>query len=58
MLNGSSCSKFKAWKTPPFPYSFKTISARQVTFGAISILIVGIRGLFEFFIMNTVKGMY
>jgi len=58
MLNGSSCSKFKAQKTPCFPYSVKTISARQVTFGAISILIAGIKGLFELLIMNAVKDMY
>jgi len=58
MLNGSSCGEFKPRKTPSFPCSFKTISARQVTFGAISILIVGIKGLFELLITNKVKDVY
>ena len=41
-----------------FPNSFKTISARQITFGVISILIAGIKGLFELLIMNTLKDVY
>jgi len=58
MLNGSSCSKFTSQKMPCFPYSVKTISARRVTFGVISILIAGIKGLFELLITNTVKDVW
>jgi hypothetical protein len=58
MLNGSSCSTFKTWKTPSFPHSFKTISARQITYGAISILTAEIKGLFELLITDTLKGVY
>jgi hypothetical protein len=49
---------FKTWKTLSFPNSFKTISARQITFGVISILIAGIKVLFELLITNTLKDVY